>query len=170
MSPQALARRRLCLALPAAAAAALLGACATPLTSRPTAADAGFWSGRIAIRVTGDASQSFSGDFELQGQPSEGQLTLTSPLGTTLARMDWTPQRARLQRGPREEFYPSVEELVLRGTGVALPLTALFEWLQGRPAAASGWEPDLGLFSEGRITARRTDPAPLVELRVLLSR
>lgn len=158
--------RRLCLAL----GAALLSACTTLPKAPPADPGAPYWSGRIAIQVEGDARQAFSADFELQGQARAGQLTLTSPLGTTLAQMDWTPQRARLQRGTQEAMYDSVETLVLQGTGVALPLQALFDWLDGRAAPAAGWEPDLSQFHEGRITARRTDPLPRVELRIRLSR
>lgn len=154
----------------AAAAAALLSACASPLRSPPPGSTDGFWQGRIAIQVLGAQADSFSGDFELSGQAHQGELALYSPLGTTVARMEWTPGSARLISGGRETSYPSLAELALRGTGVALPLAALFDWLEGRPTPAEGWEVDLSAHAEGRIHARRSTPLPPVELRVLLSR
>ena len=150
--------------------AVLLSACATP--ARPLASEAGgaLWQGRIAIKVLGDKPDAFSGDFELQGQASQGQLILSTPLGTTVARMEWTPTAARLQSGGRETTSASLNELALRATGVELPLTQLFDWLAGRPTAAPGWEVDLSGHADGRISARRQAPLPPVELRVLLSR
>lgn len=152
--------------------ATLISGCTTaPRNIAPgTDVSTSYWQGRIAIKVLGDAPQSYSGDFELQGQPTQGQLSISTPLGTTLARMDWTANSARLLRGNREEFYPSLGELALRGTGVELPLAHMFDWLDGRPTATPGWEVDLSQYPDGRISAKRTEPSPPVELRIVLSR
>jgi len=74
-----------------------LAGCATP---RPTPADpAAFWSGRLALQLQSTPPQNWSASFELQGSADQGQLVLLSPIGTTLARLSWTPQAAVLEQG-----------------------------------------------------------------------
>ncbi|MGH8848742.1 MAG: hypothetical protein ACREXQ_16075, partial [Polaromonas sp.] len=55
-----------------------------------------------------------------------------------------------------------------QATGAALPLGALFAWLQGDNASVNGWSADLSRHGEGRITATRAQPAPQADLRVVL--
>ena len=55
-----------------------------------------------------------------------------------------------------------------QATGAAVPMSALFAWLRGDNASASGWTADLSRQSEGRITATRSQPAPKAELRIVL--
>lgn len=155
------AARRLLLLL---AASLLLSACATP--SPNTAGDSS-WSGRLALQVDSTPPQSFSAGFDLHGSPQAGELQLTSPLGITLASVHWVPGSAELRQGEQITRRNNLDELTTHLGGTALPVAALFAWLRGQPLDASGWQADLSRLPEGRLTARRTQPLPSAELRIV---
>jgi outer membrane lipoprotein LolB len=145
-----------------------LTGCATP---RPQPSDpTAFWSGRLALQLQSTPPQNWSASFELQGSAEQGQLVLLSPIGTTLARLSWTPQSALLEQGEDKTASNSLQNLSQRLTGTDLPIAALFEWLAGKAADAPGWQVDLSAHSQGRLTARRNTPAPETVLRILLDR
>jgi outer membrane lipoprotein LolB len=152
--------RRTCLLL----CAGSLVACATP---RPPTASA-FWSGRLALQLQSEPPQQWHASFELQGSAAQGELLLLSPIGTTLAKLSWTPGAARLEQGGRTVTSDNVSSLSERLGGTALPVSALFEWLAGRPADVPGWQADLSGHAQGRLTAQRSQPAPAATLRILL--
>jgi outer membrane lipoprotein LolB len=128
-----------------------------------------FWSGRISLQVQSEPAQSFSASFELKGRPERGELSLISPLGSVLGVLRWSPGEAVLDSGNGKiQRFASVDELMAQATGAAVPLAALFAWLQGEPAGASGWSADLSRHKDGRISAKRSDPAPQADLRVVL--
>jgi outer membrane lipoprotein LolB len=130
-----------------------------------------FWTGRISLQVASEPPQSFSGSFELKGRPERGELTLISPLGSVVGILRWTPGEAVLDSGNGKiQRFDSIDELMLRATGAAIPLTALFSWLEGNPATVNGWSADLARHGEGRVIARRSSPAPEADLRVVLER
>lgn len=129
-----------------------------------------YWSGRMAIQVLKNPPESLSASFELQGSAQSGEMVLLSPIGTTLARLDWTPQRARLVQGEQMLESPSLQQLGTRLTGTELPIAALFEWLAGRAAEVPGWQVDLSAHAQGRIAAERRLPAPGAVLRIALDR
>jgi outer membrane lipoprotein LolB len=140
-------------------------------TTRMTPMDANaYWSGRMAIQVLKDPPESLSAGFELQGSAQAGEMVLLSPIGTTLARLEWTPQGARLTQGQQQVDSPSLQRLGARLTGTELPIAALFEWLAGRPAEAPGWQVDLSAHAQGRIRAERREPSPGAVLRIALDR
>ena len=146
----------------------LLTACATPHAKVSTpGAD---WSGRLAIQVLKDPPESLSAGFELQGSAQSGQMVLLSPIGTTLARLQWQPEFARLEQGQQQIDSTSLQHLAKGLTGTELPITAMFEWMAGRPADAVGWQVDLSQHAQGRITAERRLPAPATVLRIALDR
>ena len=146
----------------------LAAGCATP---RMTPMDANaYWSGRMAIQVLKDPPESLSAGFELQGSALAGEMVLLSPIGTTLARLEWTPQGARLTQGQQQVDSPSLQRLGARLTGTELPIAALFEWLAGHPAEAPGWQVDLSAHAQGRISAERREPSPGAVLRIALDR
>lgn len=159
--------RRAALVSAGLVAALLLSACAAPRP--PGAAGETAWSGRLALRVDGMPPQSFSAGFDLRGSPEAGELQLSSPLGTTLASVRWSPQGAELRQGGQLERRASLDELTTEMSGTALPVAALFGWLRGDSAVADGWTVDLSQQPEGRVTARRTIPLPNVELRLLFA-
>jgi hypothetical protein len=47
----------------------------------------GPWSGRISLQIQGESPQAFFAGFELQGQAEQGELTLTSPIGSVIAML-----------------------------------------------------------------------------------
>lgn len=153
------------------AAALLVAGCASaPKAPVPASADTGPWSGRLALQVEDNQSQSFSAGFELRGSARAGELTLFNPLGGTMAALAWAPGSATLRgNGPAREF-ESVEALVAHATGSAIPVAALFDWLRGTNTPVAGWQADLSQLAQGRLRARRTDPSPAADLRVALDR
>jgi outer membrane lipoprotein LolB len=152
-----------CLAGPALPA--LLAGCAVPTRAPVSGAR---WSGRLALQVEGDAQRSFSAGFDLRGSPREGELELTTPLGGTAALLQWAPGRARLRSpGQPDRSAGSLDELVTQATGAPLPVAALFDWLDGIPTPADGWQADLSQREQGRLRARRLT-APAADLRLVL--
>ncbi len=126
------------------------------------------WRGRLAVRVESDQTQSFSAGFELSGTPLAGELTLYTPLGTTAAALSWTSQTAVLRRPGEVHYFTSLDGLIQQALGAEIPVVALFAWLAGDNMVVAGWNADLSQHGAGRITARRTAPAPAAELRLVL--
>lgn len=146
-------------------AAVLLSGCAAP--QRTAVPGEAAWSGRLAVRVDSTPPQSFAAGFDLRGNPRQGRLQLTSPLGNTLASVAWTPTGAELRQGDQLTRHGSLDELTTELGGTALPVVALFDWLRGEPTDISGWQADLSRHAEGRVTARRLNPPPGAELRLV---
>ena len=149
--------------------ALFLGGCAQP--ARQLQSEAGssqHWSGRMALQVQDSQQQSFSAGFELQGRPEQGTLLVFNPLGSDIARLQWTPQGATLQQGENITESESLSELIGRMTGSDIPVTALFDWLQGKDTQVSGWKTDLSNVAQGRLRAERFNPPPEASLRIVL--
>ena len=156
--------------------AALLG-CATAVVppapvSVPVAGQMQRWSGRLALQVEDAPSQSFYASFELAGNASAGSLTLLTPIGSTVALLQWSPGNASLQQGAKasSQRFSSLDELAERATGTVIPVAALFDWLAGTSSPVPGWTADLSAQPEGRIVATRQQPLPIATLRVVLDR
>jgi outer membrane lipoprotein LolB len=142
-----------------------LTACATP----PRApSELPQWQGRLSVTVHSEPPSAMSASFALQGDARTGQLDLYSPLGTTVASLQWTPQAAHLHQGSRADQFGSLDELTEKTTGAALPVQALFGWLNGAPTATPGWSHDLSQLEQGKLMAKRQWPAPEVTLRIQL--
>jgi len=160
-------------------AALALAGCATAPPVEP-----GAISGRLALQV--DAfqdrpAQSLGAGFELRGSADRGELSLSTPLGTTLAAAYWGPGEARLVTPQGERRFDDLDTLTRDALGESLPLRALPDWLRGRPwpGAAEparslqpgpgfvqlGWTIDLARFDSGQWLAWRPGP-PAVRLRV----
>lgn len=129
-----------------------------------------FWSGRLALRVDADQAQSFSAGFELQGNAQTGELALYNPLGSTLAVLAWAPGSATLRSNDQTRNFGSLDELVRHAIGTAIPVAALFDWLQGVNTPVPGWQADLSQLAGGRLVARRSAPTPAAELRLALEK
>ena len=174
----------------AVALALLLQACAT----HPPPLPGHVYSGRLAVRTDaapGLPSRAVSGQFELSGNASSGQLILTSPIGTTVARARWSdprgsqgvPSRIELEADGATTHYATLEDMMQRAIGDQLPLAAMFDWLAGHPWPAApvqhgaadgsfdqlGWHVDLSQFAGNQlIAAQRPQPAPTLHVRVKL--
>ncbi len=146
--------------------ALLLGGCAAPTIVRPPQ----FWSGRLGLQVFSDPPQNYHAGFELQGSAEAGELTLLSPVGSVLARLQWRAELATLERGKERWQKPSVDQLMQQLIPAAVPMATLFDWLQGKPSADPYWHADLSGYAEGRIRAQRPQALPRAELRLLLDR
>lgn len=152
-----------------AAAVVALAGCASFAPRRPTATEASHWSGRLALRVLDDPPQAFTAAFDLRGSPEQGELALYTPLGSTAAVLSWSPDRAVLrEEGRLPQGFDSIDELLRQALGAAIPVAALFDWLRGTPTDVPGWRADLSQRAEGRLQARRTDPLPAADLRIVL--
>jgi outer membrane lipoprotein LolB len=148
-----------------------LGGCASvPKSEALQASSTGPWTGRLALQVEDNQSQSFSAGFELKGDARSGELSLYSPLGATLAVLAWAPGSATLRSNGQTRDFESVDALVRHATGSAIPVAALFDWLRGVQTQVSGWRADLTQLPQGRLRAERFEPAPKADLRVALDR
>jgi outer membrane lipoprotein LolB len=126
------------------------------------------WQGRLAAKVASDPPQAFSASFLLQGTAEEGQLALSSLLGTRVATLRWSAGAATLQTPQETLQFPSVDAMVAYSVGAPLPMEALFGWLQGNPSAPAGWAVDLQDLAAGRIRAWRLAPDAAAEIKLIL--
>lgn len=148
-------------------ALSVLSGCATP---RPAAIRAQTWSGRLSLRIDSEPVQTFSALFELRGAEQAGELTLTSPIGSTLAQLRWSPGEAFMKNGSETRRFGSLDALIEAATGAAIPVGALFGWLAGRDDKVPGWRPNLSQIDEGRLQATRESPQPRADLRIVFER
>ena len=144
------------------------GCAQQPLAKVPGSPEAAAWRGRLALRIDSPEQPSFYASFELTGHARAGELLLSSPLGNVVASLRWTPQAAFLRNNGETRQFDSLDALATEATGTAIPIAALFQWLDGQPAASAGWQADLSELAQGRLTARRTHPGPVAELRLIL--
>lgn len=145
-----------------------LAGCAQPV--KMPGNDADMWSGRIALQVEEQPSQSFSAIFELRGTAQSGELVLVSPLGNRLAQLEWKDGHAQLTSAQETRTSDSLDALLQEATGTRIPVAALFGWLKGEHSTIPGWSADLSALEDGRLVARRDDPAPKATLRIALTR
>lgn len=163
--------RRLGLLLTLSIATLFIAACATTTGARTDFSSQARWEGRMALKVYATPVQAFASDFALEGNGEAGSLSLHTPLGSTLAHMQWAPGVARLTTTGEPQSFDSLQALVLQATGAELPVAALFDWLQGKATAAPDWEVDLSQLPEGRLNAQRKAAAlPAVDLKIILQR
>lgn len=150
-----------------------VAACAVPTrVSIPDQSELPAWRGRLAVRVESgqpqSEPQSFAAGFELTGNALAGELTLYTPLGQTAAALSWSSQTATLRSNGDVRHFESLDALIEQAVGTEIPVAALFAWLAGDNLVLAGWSADLSQHASGRITARRTQPAPVAELRLVL--
>jgi outer membrane lipoprotein LolB len=148
----------------------LLSACATPTSIRPAvqASADKQWQGRLSVTVQSDPPRNMSAGFSLEGDARQGELNLFSPLGTTLATLQWNPTTTQWLQGSQQRRYDSMAHLTEETTGAALPMAAMFDWLEGKATASPGWQADLSALKQGTLVAKRVSPEPLVVLRIKL--
>ncbi|HLO95022.1 MAG TPA: lipoprotein insertase outer membrane protein LolB, partial [Burkholderiaceae bacterium] len=154
----------------------------------PDAAPARSFSGKLSVQIPPlpgqRVGQGGSGSFELLGDASEGQLELSTPTGSLLARVRWTPVSVSLEQPREQRSYDSLDALTLELLGESVPVAALFDWLRGHPwagAAASplpapaqgfeqlGWRVETERLNEGLLQASQLG-GRAATLRVRLAR
>ena len=96
-------------------------------------------------------------------------MTLISPIGTILSILRWSPLETVMESGREVQRFESMDALLEKTTGAAIPVAALFDWLEGKNTSFNGWIADVSQQGNGRITARRVDPAPQADLRIVLN-
>jgi outer membrane lipoprotein LolB len=158
----------------------MLGGCATPPSpvhkATPDAQANANWTGRLSLTVrSADPAQnkSFSASFELSGSVQQGSWLLLSPLGSTLARLNWDRESAVLwspERGSEPQNFESIDDLMAHTHVAGLPFAALLDWMQGIPTPVPGWQIDLSQFANGKLRAQRQNTDPAIDLRVVLDR
>jgi outer membrane lipoprotein LolB len=174
----------------------LVGALAAACASLPPATGGINYTGRFALAVDGvDRHETASGRFALTVDRSDVTLDLSTPLGTTVARVQSGPAGARLTvpsaGGLRTEEGPDADALSLQVLGWPLPVSGISDWIEGRPALDRPYRLDPGEAgaaqleqdgwtihfeprgADGRIrrldmSRPRQGSAPAVSLRVVL--
>ena len=159
------------LRLALAFAIVLLAGCAVPVrTGSQNDAENTHWQGRLAVKVYSAPVQAFSADFDLQGSAQAGTLVFSSPLGSTVARLQWDARSAQLQTTGEPRYFDSLDALTRQATGTELPIASLFAWLQGKEVDTPGWRVDLQNLPNGRLSAQRLPPETPADLTILLER
>ena len=148
-----------------------IAGCASNTRARDqNGAQSSHWQGRLSLKVDSTPVQAFSADFDLQGDASDGTLSFFSPIGSTLARLQWGTNGAQLQTTGEPQYFESLDALTRHTTGAVLPVASLFEWLQGRTLPTPGWEVDLRALPDGRLSAQRLEPETPALLKIILDR
>ena len=131
-------------ALGFAAAALLLGACAT-LSEAPIPSGGFELSGRVAVRY---AEEALSGRIFWRHSDDAEELLITSPLGQGLARVTRSRGGYLLEASDGKTYRAAdAESLTEQALGWRLPLAGLADWVRGRPAPAT---PSEALGGSGR--------------------
>ncbi len=141
-------------------------------------------SGRLAVRIDGQAERSVSASFELSGTARQGRLVLIGPLGTIAAQAQWNANEAWLLANGERSNFANLDELATAALGEPIPIAALFDWLRGQPWPAAphtprgdgvagfdqlGWRIDLSRWADAALEAARLAP-PVVTVRARLER
>ncbi|WP_431099960.1 lipoprotein insertase outer membrane protein LolB [Roseateles noduli] len=178
-------------AMAALGVAVLAGCSSVPKASGTDAAalaDAPRLTGKFGLIVPagagGQRGQNVNANFELLGDPRRGQLEMSTPMGSLVARVSWQPGSAWVKTPDGDRAYDDIDALTQELLGETLPLQALFDWLRGRPWPQApsradgetgfqqlGWQVDLRRFDNQLISAQRLNPngpEPLATLRLKL--
>lgn len=125
-----------------ACAAILAGCAATSTNLAPVAAyrDSIDLSGRLSVNYQKDGRQeSLTGNYDWAQRPGNVDVTLTNPLGQTVATINVTPQSATLTQAGRAPLTEAnIDTLTQRTLGWPLPVAGLRDWLQGYAVDAQG--------------------------------
>lgn len=160
--------RRLCLVGMASVGIQQLTGCAAAPKPPPQGHVQAYWAGRLSLKTLSQPPQHTTAGFTLEGSSSSGELVLLTPLGTTVAKAQWSPTGAQLQQGAKTTHYADMNELTVAILGSVLPVSALFAWLAGNNQEVPGWTAQLDQLASGKLTAHRTAPLPMAEIRILL--
>ncbi|MCA1247436.1 outer membrane lipoprotein LolB [Massilia sp. MS-15] len=125
------------------AAFATLAGCASTSTNLATVGayrDSIDLGGRLSVNYQkGGSVESLNGSFDWSQQPGRVDVTLSNPLGQTVATIAVTPQSATLtQAGRAPVTEADIDTLTQRTLGWPLPVAGLRDWLQGYAVDAQG--------------------------------
>jgi outer membrane lipoprotein LolB len=97
-------------------------------------------TGRMSVRYQQyGRDEALHGSFEWQQRPGRTQLTLSSPLGQTIAQIAILPDGATLTQSNRPPLAAAdADTLTAEALGWPLPVSGLRDWLQGRVTDRSG--------------------------------
>lgn len=171
----------------------LVAACAT---LPPLKAGGASYSGRFSLVIDGaDRHETDSGRFVLTVDGRDVTVDLSTPFGTTVARVQTGADGARVTvpsgSGVRTVWGPDAEALSLKVLGWTLPVAGIGDWIEGRPAAGrpyrleaadggatrleqDGWTirlepgPAAGRPHRLEMTRPQQADAPSVRLRIVL--
>jgi outer membrane lipoprotein LolB len=151
--------------------------------------------GRISIQYQqNDQAQTASAGFEWQQAPQDLHISLSSPLGQTIATIHENAQGARLEQAKQEARTASdIEQLLADSLGWSIPIAGLKAWLQGFDIQANGkaiaipvkdyvalqsqgwqlqfvsWQADTGVIHPKRIDLQRhTEELGEVKIRIVV--
>ncbi|MBI3147853.1 MAG: outer membrane lipoprotein LolB [Betaproteobacteria bacterium] len=132
----------------------VLSACASaPELARDRAPVEGFaLTARLGVR---SAEQGFTGGLGWVHEAGADQLSITSPLGQTVAQIELAPGAAVLRLPERVLQAADLTELMEREMGWALPLQGLSDWVRARPRAGTPYDAEYD--PGGRLALLRQD-------------
>jgi outer membrane lipoprotein LolB len=111
--------------------AVLIAGCATAPETSPDRAYTGRFS---ALATQGDKRESVSGRFSVEVRGDRQRIDLSTPLGTTVARIEVGPEGARASGpGMQEARGSDADALAEQLLGWRLPVSGLPDWIEGRP-------------------------------------
>jgi len=111
--------------------AVLMAGCATAPDMTPDRVYAGRFS---ALATHGDKRESVSGRFSVEVRGDRQRIDLSTPLGTTVARIEVGPEGANASGpGMQEARGPDADALAEQLLGWRLPVSGLPDWIEGRP-------------------------------------
>lgn len=122
----------------------------------------------MSLTRSGLRTERWAVQFDLSGSATRGSLLLEGPLGTRIAQANWTPDGAWLTRNGQTEPFADMAQLTEAALGQALPLAALFAWIQGNAVHAAPWVVDLTQWATGRIRASQTAANEKVDVLLVL--
>ena len=125
----------------------------------------------------------YSAQFDLHGSAERGWMSLSSPLGSTLAQAHWEPGDVTLRTANGDtRHFSDLQTMSQAMLGESVPLQDMLAWMQGHPSPdhpstplpgpgesgagprsfeQSGWQVDLDAFRDGRVVATRQTPYPV---------
>ncbi len=112
------------------------------------------WEGRLSLKLLAfrqDAARGVTMGFSLQGSADQGELNLSTALGTQMASVRWQQGTALLVTSDGTQRFASLDELTRHLLGESLPVTALMSWLQGRPDPLQPFAPAAGADQQPKV-------------------
>jgi len=165
----------------------LLSACSTNRPLRPNTLSSNppaTWSGKMSLTLETDPKQTFSAEFDLQGDPQTGEMQFYTSLGTTLAQAKWDSSGAELLgQGNQTQRFSSLQTLSQKYMGATLPVEMIFAWANGavfnvpngwsvvqstRVTSATSATSEMVATGQSEFRATRQYPLPVVQLRIWL--